>query len=89
MTMTPEQEERLYKMLGSNNTTARVRPAGQHVYHHTVSDGPKLNVKVERNSKGYNWEVTVTGAASPDQALELIAHTEERIKAQYGATPTE
>lgn len=55
----------------------------QHIYHH-YSDNPKLNVKVEKNSKGYNWEVTVTGAASPEEALELVRAAEEKLKSLYG-----
>lgn len=60
------------------------RQHNQHVYHHTVSDGPRINVKVEKNSRGYNFEVTVTGAASVDEALALVADAEKRLAAQYG-----
>lgn len=58
----------------------------QHVYNHY--DGElKVNIKLERNSKGYNWEVTVTQAKSPDEALQIIAQTEEKLKSKYGPQP--
>lgn len=55
-----------------------------HHYHHRDDDGPRVNMKVEKNSKGYNWEVTVTGAASVDDALDIIQHSESVLKAMYG-----
>ena len=30
----------------------------QHVYHHYDNDGARINVKVEKNTKGYNYEAT-------------------------------
>jgi DNA polymerase III subunit epsilon len=57
--------------------------ADQHVYHHNVYT-TKLNVKLEKNSKGYNWEVTVTEASSIDEALKVIRDTDAKLAAQYG-----
>lgn len=59
------------------------RNHGQHVYHHNISDGPKVNVKVEKNSRGYNFEVTVTGAPSVDEALAIVRDAENQLAAQY------
>ena len=61
----------------------------QHVYHHSADEGAKINAKVERNSKGYNWEVTVTGASSPDEALALIEEAEAKLKARFGTPAIE
>lgn len=60
-----------------------LRTSAQHIYHH-YDDAPKVNIKVERNSRGYNWEVTVSGAKSPDEALAIIQETEAKLKATYG-----
>ena len=57
----------------------------QHVYHHTVNDGPKVNLKVEKNSRGYNYEVTVSGASSTDEAMAITKDAEAKLAAQYGA----
>lgn len=57
-----------------------------HVYHHNISDGPKVNVKVEKNSRGFNYEVTVTGAANVDEALAILKDAEAKLAAQF-ATP--
>jgi hypothetical protein len=59
-------------------------PAEQHVYHHTEPSPAKINVKIERNTKGYNFEVTVTGASSVDEALALISDANAKLKEQYG-----
>lgn len=54
-----------------------------HVWTHTVYDGPRVNIKVEKNSRGVNWEVTVTGASNPDEALRIIRETDAKLAAQY------
>ena len=55
---------------------------GQHVYHHSAVDGARVNVKVEKNTKGFNWEVTVQDARSVDEALVLIADAITKIERQ-------
>ena len=56
----------------------------QHVYQH--SDATlRINLKVERNSKGYNWETGVTGATSVDEAMRVLAEAEGALKKRYGA----
>jgi hypothetical protein len=56
----------------------------QHIYHHNASEAPRVNVKIEKNTKGYNWEVTVTGAPTVAAALVLINEAETALRAQYG-----
>ncbi|MFZ6029745.1 MAG: hypothetical protein ACOYYS_18690 [Chloroflexota bacterium] len=57
----------------------------QHVYHHyDGNNGPRVNVKLEKNSRGYNWEVTATGAANVDEALALVRDASEKLRAEYG-----
>lgn len=56
----------------------------QHIYHHYDNDGPRVNVKVERNSRGTNYEATVTGAASVEEAMALLNDAVARLKAEYG-----
>jgi len=59
-------------------------PAEQHVYNHYDKQGITLNVKVERNTKGYNFEVTVIGASSVDEAMALVKEATEKLKVEYG-----
>ena len=61
----------------------------QHIYHHYDNDGARINVKVEKNSKGFNYEATVTGAKSVAEAILLVAQTEKELKALYGAKEEE
>jgi hypothetical protein len=56
-----------------------------HVYHHSALDGIRLSVKVEKNSKGYNWEASVSDARSVDEALDVLRSAQERLAAEYGA----
>ena len=60
-----------------------------HVYHHRDDDRPRINVSVEKNSKGYNWTVTVTSAADLDQAIRIIGDAEERLRNYYGGNGRE
>ena len=56
----------------------------QHVYHHNVDERPKVNLKVEKNSKGVNWEITVIGAKSPKEAMDLLDEMTDEMKLRYG-----
>jgi hypothetical protein len=57
--------------------------ASQHIYHHN-DDQAKVSVKVEKNSRGMSWEVSVSGAATVDQALSLVKDAEVKLAAEYG-----
>ena len=57
----------------------------QHVYHHNDSDGARINVKVEKNSRGFNYEATVTGASSVEEAMSLLKEAESRLKAEFAS----
>jgi hypothetical protein len=46
---------------------------------------PHVRVKVERNSKAYNWEATVLVAGEDvSRALELLKQAEEALRKEYG-----
>jgi hypothetical protein len=56
----------------------------QHIYHHSDSDGVRINVKVEKNTKGFNYEATVTGASSVEEAMHILKKAQAELEAQYG-----
>jgi hypothetical protein len=57
----------------------------QHIYHHNDSDGVRINVKVEKNTKGFNYEATVTGAKTVEEAMTTLKSAQSALEAQYGA----
>lgn len=57
----------------------------QDIYHRSDNDGPNVSVKVEKNSKGYNWEASVSGAKSVDEAIELLRDAEEKMRTEFGS----
>jgi len=57
---------------------------GNHVYNHAAEVPVKVNVKIEKNSKGYNWEATVVGALSVDEAMALLKEADSRLRVEYG-----
>lgn len=57
----------------------------QHIYHHSDSDGVRINVKVEKNTKGFNYEATVTGAKTVDEAMVALRSAQGALESQYGA----
>lgn len=57
----------------------------QHIYHHNDFEGPRINVKAERNTKGYNYEATVTGAKTVEEAMAILNEAIAKLEAQYGA----
>lgn len=57
----------------------------QHVYYHEDrAYSPFVGVKIERNSKGYNWEVSVGGSPDVDTAIALLRDAEDKLRARYG-----
>jgi hypothetical protein len=55
----------------------------QHIYHHNDST-PRLSVKAEKNTKGYNFEASVSNAATVDEAMELLQKLTESLQRVYG-----
>ena len=55
----------------------------QHIYHHSDSDGVRVNVKVERNSRGFNYEATITGAKTVDEAMSTLKDAEGKLRDTY------
>jgi hypothetical protein len=47
---------------------------------------PHVNMKIERNSRGVNYSVTVEGAETVDEALKIITDGEAKLKAQFGSS---
>jgi hypothetical protein len=56
----------------------------QHIYHHNANDGPRVNVKAEKNSRGVNYEATVIGAHSPEEAMALLRETVAALEKEFG-----
>ena len=53
-------------------------------FYHGLSGGPKVNVKISRNSRGVNWEVTIIGAEDVKEAMKLIDEAEDLLHQRYG-----
>ena len=65
----------------SSEDTVVIGEQIHHFYHNDLRN-PTISVKIERNSKGYNFEASISGANSTAEALELldtmVAALEER-----------
>lgn len=58
----------------------------QHVFNHYDQAAPRINVKAEKNSKGFNYEATVTGAETVEQAMGLLRQAVQALESEYGKT---
>ena len=56
----------------------------QNVYHHYDNDGPRVNIKVVQNTKGFNYEVTVTGATSVEEAMQILLDAQGKLHSKFG-----
>ena len=74
-------------MYTRNSAGHRTRQAN-HIFYHDLSDGARVNVKIEKNSKGFNYDVTVTGASTVDEALVLVREARMKLDAEYGDNRT-
>jgi hypothetical protein len=81
---TLDQNSELERAFSTLSATTAPAQNQVEVHHHRADDGPRVNVSVEKNSKGYNWSATVTGAANVQEAINLVADAEEGLKHQFG-----
>jgi hypothetical protein len=56
----------------------------QHIYHHSDSDGVRINVNVEKNTNGFNYEAIVTGAKTVDEAMTYLKAAQTALESKYG-----
>jgi hypothetical protein len=54
------------------------------VFHHSDPSPAKVTVSVEKNTKGYNWSASVSGAASVDEAMKMLTEAESALRKKYG-----
>jgi cystathionine beta-lyase family protein involved in aluminum resistance len=52
-------------------------------YHSWEKATEQVKVKLERNSKGYNWEVSFAGEDA-DKVLAVIRETNAKMQSEYG-----
>ena len=72
---------------GVGSTNPLPLESAQHIYHHSDSDGVRISVKVEKNTKGFNYEASVSGAKTPEEALEVVKKVQKSLELQYGGPP--
>ena len=52
---------------------------------HVYGGSPEpIKIKLEKNTKGFNWEVSVSGD-SVDNLLATIAYAKKKLELEYGA----
>lgn len=56
----------------------------QIIRHEYGSNPDRVKVKLGRNTKGFNWEISAT-ASTVDEALAMIADAKAKIEKAYGA----
>ncbi len=56
----------------------------QHIYTHSDSDGARITVKVEKNTKGFNYEAAVSGATTVEEAMALLKDAQAKLQAEFG-----
>lgn len=56
----------------------------QNIYHHYDNDGARVSVKVERNSRGFNYEASVSGAKTIEEAMDLLLKAQGKLNEYYG-----
>lgn len=83
--MTPKKNEQ------SNDPVARNFSFGPSVIEHvhrTIPTDPRptVAIKMETNSRGTNWEISVSGCATPAEAIELVREARARIDQEFGAS---
>lgn len=55
----------------------------QHIYHHYDNDGVRISMKAEKNTKGYNFECSVTGASTVHEAILTLLDANKELKLAF------
>lgn len=61
----------------------------QHVIHHYEQTKATVNVKAIKNTKGYNWEVSIHNAESVEEGMKLLREAEAALKKEFGESEEE
>lgn len=56
----------------------------QHIYHHYEKAQPSITLKVEKNTKGFNYEAAVSGCSGVAEAMALIEQAIGELEARFG-----
>ncbi len=59
-------------------------PNEQHIWHHQEQATMRLNVTLEKNSKGYNFSVVVVNAPDCELALDVLDQARSELANRYG-----
>lgn len=59
-----------------------------HHIHHSEPTTPHISVKAEKNSKGVNWEVSVSGCKSVFEAMDLLDTATADMEKRLGGAAT-
>lgn len=60
----------------------------QEVRHYHEEPERTYHIKLERNSRGVNWEISIR-APSLEETLALVDEAQQKLAARYGANGTE
>jgi hypothetical protein len=60
-------------------------PNDLHVWNHRADDAARVSVKAERNSKGWNYEASVSGARTVEEAMALLQDATTKLQAAYNS----
>lgn len=47
-------------------------------------NGPRINVKVEKNTRGFNYEASITNAPDIKTAMALLHDAQVELEKRYG-----
>jgi hypothetical protein len=56
----------------------------QRIFHHYDNDGVRISAKVEKNTKGFNYEATVSGAQTVKEAMATLKEAQLELEKTYG-----
>lgn len=57
----------------------------QRIEHYHHSEPPGVRIKLEKNSRGYGWEIAAT-APTVSEALMLLEEADAQLRSLYGPT---
>lgn len=55
-----------------------------HLFYHFAELPPRVNLHIEKNSRGINWEVTILNATSTEEGIKLLEEARQKMAELYG-----
>jgi hypothetical protein len=53
------------------------------VLHQWVDNGPRVSLKAEKNTRGFNYEISISGCSNVEEAMKLLREARKQLEKEF------